>query len=263
MRVTNSPKARISAGAKSPKTTPSNKRDTSLVRDVLAVGAGTAAGTLGGIYGVGEGVVKNLVPNFKSHPKKGAEIGRKILTPVGGATGALATAGLACGAALAVPLFTALGTVLGFAGGTAVSALKQAPAKVSAGAAKGAKMLAERGQALGTAGAVVGKLVGGALGGIGGAVVALGKGVPDGLGVAGQQLRNGKEALTALPQFTRQTWNIAYNGGHSVAGAAGALSGGSLGVVVATGDTVLDGAANGVHRGAQWTGNTYNWVQGK
>lgn len=235
----------------------------SIVRDVVAVGAGTVAGVAGGIYGMGEGLIKGAVTNYPKHVGAGIDIGKKALTPIGGATGALVAAGLTGAAAIGIPVFTALSATAGLVGGTVVSGFTNAPENIVAGAKKGADYLSQKGEALGTVGATVGKYVGGALGGIGGAVASFVKGVPDGISVAKQELLHGKDQLVGLPTFAKETFNAAYTGGRALAGNIGAAAGGTVGVFSGTGATILDGASNSVQRGAQWAGNTAAYIRGE
>lgn len=272
MQISNSPTIKTSpktqatpaeSQAKSPVEGNPPSEKSSVVRDVVAVGAGAVAGIAGGTYGLGEGLIKGAVTNYPKHVSGGLKVGRKALTPVGGATGALVAVGLTGAAAIAVPLTTALSAGLGLVGGTALSAVTLAPSSITSGAKQGAEYLSHKGEALGTVGATVGKYVGGALGGIGGAVAAVVKGVPYGWGIAGTELKAGVDDLKGLPQFAKDTWNTTYNGGRKIAGNVGAVGGATVGVVTGTGATVIDGAATSIKRGAQWANATSNYIKGE
>jgi hypothetical protein len=234
----------------------------SVLRDVVAIGAGATAGVAGGIYGLAEGLVKNGIENYPAHVKTGAKIGKSILTPVGGALGAITTGIVTAGAAIGAPVVAGLSIGVGFLAGTGISAVKQAPSSIAEGARKGAASGASVGSGLGAVGRFVGSFVGGALGGIAGAVAAVAKGLPGGIDLAKSEAKAGKELITGLPQFTKDTWNVAYKGGRGLAGGVGSLGGGSVGLLTASGETLFEGGANSLHRGAQWAQKTHGFISG-
>lgn len=269
MQISNSPNIKLSSPPQSapPSQAPGQPEPpaekSTIVRDVVAVGAGAVAGVAGGIYGLGEGLIKGAVTNYPKHVSTGIDVGRKVLTPVGGATGALVAVGLTGAAAVGIPLLTALNSTAGFIGGTLVSGVENAAENISTGAKRGADFLSQKGEALGQVGAVVGKYVGGALGGVAGAVASFVKGVPDGWSAAKQEFVVGKEQLAGLPNFAKETFNAAYTGGREFAGSVGAATGGTIGVFSGTGATLVDGMANSVQRGAQWADSTASYIRGE
>ena len=252
---------------KTPSTTPQppeseGGKDSSFLRDVAAIGAGAGAGLAGGIYGLGEGLIKNGIENFPTHVSGGAKIGQKITTPVGGALGALATGVIVGAAAIVTPVAAVLSTAVGALGGTLVSALQHSPSAVVETAKKGAEIGARTGQGLGKVGETVGKYVGGAIGGIAGLGVALGRGIPAGLEIGKEQAKLGLDSMKALPTMAKETWNVAYPGGRKIAGSVGQLAGASTGLVTASGETLVEGMANSVKRGAQWGKAASDFVAG-
>ena len=234
----------------------------SVLRDLVSIGGTAAAGAAGGVYGLGEGSINGAKANYQKHIKRGAKIGRAALTPVGGALGAIATGLTATVAAIGAPVAAVLATGLGFVGGTAVSALGQVPSSVSQTASAGAKAGARGGRALGAVGAALGTVVGGSIGAVGGLFVALGKGLPKGLKTAKQGASVGGKLVSGVPQFTKNTWNIAYPAGRASAGGLGAAIGGATGAVTATGETIVDGLAGAVKRGSQWGQGTSDYFRG-
>lgn len=258
-----SPKIQGSPPAQAPGQPDPPAEKSTIVRDVVAVGAGAVAGVAGGVYGLGEGLIKGAVTNYPKHVSTGIDLGRKVLTPVGGATGALVAVGLTGAAAVGIPLLTAFNASAGFIGGTLVSGVENAAENIGAGAKKGADYLSQKGEALGKVGATVGKYVGGALGGVGGAVASFVKGVPEGWAAAKQELVSGKDQLVGLPNFAKETFNSAYTGGRSIAGTVGAATGGTVGVFSGTGATIVDGISNSVQRGAQWADSTSSYIRGE
>jgi hypothetical protein len=259
---------------KSPQTPPQTKpkppesddgkgKEGSILRDVASIGAGVAGGIAGGTYGFGEGLVKGGIKNYPKHVTTGAEIGKKIATPIGGAVGAIATGLAVAGAAALTPVLTVVATGLRGVVGTGVSAIKQAPGAIVETGKKGADIGAGAGQKLGKIGEAVGTFVGGAIGGVAGIFVALGRGVPDGLKGAKEQFLFGVDMMKALPQATKETWNVVYPGAKKVAGGIGLLAGGAAGIGTGTVHTGVDGVINGVRRGGEWGKIASDYVGGK
>lgn len=258
-------RAQATRAAKKVQDTPAQTESqaSSPVRDAVALGAGAGAAVAGGIYGFGEGLVTGAIKNYPAHVKGGAEIGKNILTPVGGAVGAILT-GFTVGTTV---MGGAIAGVVSLIGGpilsTAGSALSQASTEIkrvgAGGAARGEKI----GGALGDVGATVGKYVGGAFGGIGGAFVALAKGLPAGYRTGESVVKTGAQAAGALPQFSKDVWNTLYNGGHTVGGGLGQVSGGLVGVGTGTGHTLWDGTVNSTRRATQWAKATSGYIKGE
>lgn len=258
-----SPQAPPQTQPKPPQQDDGKAREGSILRDVASIGAGIGAGIAGGTYGMAEGLVKGGIKNYPTHVAKGADIGSKITTPVGGAVGAIATGIGVAGAAVMTPVATVMATGFRAVLDTGVSALKQAPGAVVETGKKGADIGAGAGQKLGKIGETVGRYVGGAVGGVAGLFVALGRGVPDGIAGAKEQALFGVELMKGLPKASKEVWNVFYPGGRKIAGVAGALAGGSIGVGTATAQTGADGVANSIKRGAQWGKAASDFVGGK
>lgn len=234
-----------------------------VLRDVASIGAGIGAGIAGGTYGMAEGLIKGGIKNYPTHVKAGAELGNKVASPIGGAVGAIATGVGVAGAAIITPLASVLATGMAGVLDTGISAIKHTPAAVAETGKKGAEIGAGAGAKLGKVGETVGKYVGGAVGGIAGLFVALGRGVPDGLKGAKEQALFGVDLMKGLPQASKETWNVLYPGGRKIAGAAGTLTGGAVGVGTATVHTGVDGMANSIKRGSQWGKAASDFVGGK
>jgi hypothetical protein len=246
-----------------PKQEDGQAKEGSILRDVASIGAGIGGGIAGGTYGLAEGLVKGGIKNYPTHVAKGADIGKNIATPVGGALGAIATGIGVAGAAIMTPVATVMATGLRAVVDTGVSALRQTPAAVVETGKKGADIGAGAGQRLGKIGETVGRYVGGAVGGVAGLFVALGRGVPDGVAGAKEQALFGVDLMKGLPNASKEAWNVFYPGGRKMAGAVGSVAGGAAGVGTATIHTGVDGAANSLKRGAQWSKAASDFVGGK